>query len=133
MRTFSEDLKGKEPAAKRRLFTLFQRAVKAGQFPALKLLTQFEVQGLRGPRQVQDYAYTDETATQVKEWIEQHETRRTRQGVKLEDLQGMSDAELAALIQQQSKPARKRTSRKQKTPTRTAPNDSQIEPPERTP
>lgn len=123
MRTFSEDLKGKEPAAKRRLFTLFQRAVKAGQFPALKLLTRFEVQGVKGPRQVQDYAYTDETAAQVAEWIRQHEKTRGPQGFKAEDLQGMSDAELTNLIHQQSKPIRKRTRKPKKNNERTPANE----------
>ena len=123
MKTFSESVRGLEPAAQRRLYTLFQRAVKGGEFSALKLLNRFEVQGVKGPRQVQDYAYTDETAAQVAEWMGQHEKTRGPQGFKAEDLQGMSDAELTNLIHQQSKPIRKRTRKPKKNNERTPANE----------
>lgn len=103
-----------EPAAQRRLYTLFQRAVKGGDFPALKLLTRFEVQGVKGLRQVQDYAYTDETAAQVSAWIAKHNQPHDAKGYRAEDVQGMTDADLLNLIQQQNKPAKPRRKRKPK-------------------
>lgn len=114
MKTFSENIRGMEPAAQRRLYTLFQRAVKGGEFPALKLLTRFEVQGVKGPRQVQDYALTDETAAQVSTWVEKHNQPRAAKGYRAEELQGMTDADLLSLIQQQNRPAKPRRKRKPK-------------------
>ena len=114
MKTFSESVRGLEPAAQRRLYTLFQRAVKGGEFPALKLLTRFEVQGVKGPRQVRDYAYTDETAAQVSAWVEKHNQPRAVKGYRAEDVQGMTDADLLSLIQQQNKPVKPRRKRKPK-------------------
>lgn len=131
MQIFSENAKGKEPATQRRLYTLFQRAIKAGEFSALKLLTRFEIQGTKGPRQVQDYAYTDETAVQVKKWMEQHERTKGPKGYRTEDVRALSDADLAALIQQQAKTPKPRRKRKPKG-ERTAANDSQIKAPQHT-
>ena len=131
MRTFSEQVQGKETAIQRRLYTLFQRAVKAGEFPALKLLTRFDLVGTKGQaRKVQDYAYTGETAEQVLKWVKQHEQARTPRGVKVEDLQGMTDAQLTALIQQQARPTKKRNTRKQKKAEKPAQNDTQANPSE---
>ena len=114
MQIFSQHISQQESAAQRRLYTLFQRAVKGGEFSALKLLTRFEVQGVKGPRQVQDYAYTDETAVQVSAWLERHSQPRVAKGYRAEDVQGMTDADLLNLIQQQNKPAKPRRKRKPK-------------------
>jgi len=109
MLIFSEQMKGKTSEVQRRLYSLFQRAVKQGDIPALKLLTRFEIEGSKGqPRQVQDYAYTDETAKQVSDWIEQQEQPQKLNGFTVEQVQGLSDAELSAFIQQQVKGTRKR-------------------------
>lgn len=133
MRTFSEEVRGKEAATQRRLYTLFQREVKAGRIPALKLLTLFDLVGSKGQaRHVQDYAYTDETAGQVVKWLEQQEKTKGPRGVTAEDLQGMTDAELTTLIHQQNRPTKKRSARKPKKGERAAQSDSQGQPPERT-
>ncbi len=108
MQQFSKHITSQEPTTQRRLYTLFQREVKAGRIPALKLLTRFEIQGTKGqPRQVQDYAFTDETAGQVIQWIE-GQTKPAAKGFTVEQIQTLSDADLMTLIQQQKKPSRKR-------------------------
>lgn len=125
MLTFSEQVKGKTPDTQRRLYTSFQRAVKQGEIPALKLLTNFEIQGAKGqPRQVQDYAYTDATAQQVTGWIEQQEQPGKGNGLTVEQAQGLTDAELTAAIQRQNKGSRKRKPRAEKTPKKGATPDS---------
>ena len=115
MKTFSEDIQDKAAHERRRLYSLFQRAVKNGSFPALKLLTRFEITGSKGQaRQVHDYAYTEATALQVADWMLRQEQERPTNGFSREDLQGISDEDLTALIQKQtrvvkaSKPRRKR-------------------------
>lgn len=116
MLTFSEHVKGKTPKMQRRLYTLFQRAVKQGEIPALKLLTRFEIQGFKGqPRQVHNYAYTDGTAQQVSTWIEQQEQAQKQGGLTVEQVQELTDAELTAAIQQQTKGSKKRKPRATKT------------------
>lgn len=115
MLIFSEQVKDKAPDTQRRLYALFQRAVKQGEIPALKLLTRFEIQGFKGqPRQVQDYAYTDETAQQVSGWIEQQQPEKAN-GFTVEQVQGLTDTELNAAIQQQTKGGKKRKPRVTKT------------------
>ena len=110
---FSEEVQGKTPDAQRRLYTLFQRAVKAGEVPALKLLTRFDLTGSKGQgRQVFDYAYTTATAEQVKVWMEKHEKTPTPQGVTAEDVQGMTDEQLTALIKAQRKPVKRRNTKR---------------------
>lgn len=117
MPLFSEEIQGKTPDGQRRLYTLFQRAVKAGELPALKLLTRFDLTGSKGQgRQVFDYAYTTATAEQVRGWMEKHEKPPAPQGVTAEDVQGMTDEQLTALIKAQRKPAKRRTT-KRKTAT----------------
>ncbi|QLG13591.1 hypothetical protein HLB42_21880 (plasmid) [Deinococcus sp. D7000] len=116
MLTFSEHVRNKSPETQRRLYTLFQRAVKQGEIPALKLLTRFEIQGFKGqPRQVQNYAYTDGTAQQVSAWIERQEQAQTQNGFTVEQAQELTDAELNAAIQQQTKGSKKRKPRAAKT------------------
>ncbi|MBB6018833.1 hypothetical protein ACFP9V_24010 [Deinococcus radiopugnans] len=116
MLTFSEHVRNKSPETQRRLYTLFQRAVKQGEIPALKLLTRFEIQGFKGqPRQVQNYAYTDGTAQQVSAWIERQEQTQKQNGFTVEQAQELTDAELNAAIQQQTKGSRKRKPKATKT------------------
>lgn len=112
MLTFSEQIKGKSPEAQRRLYTLFQREVKAGRIPALKLLTHFELQNTKGqPRQVQDYAFTGQTGGQVQDWITTQERPRKENGFTVEQVQHLSDDDLNALIQQQRAKPKKRKAR----------------------
>lgn len=122
MLTFSEHVKGRTPEIQRRLYTLFQRAVKQGEIPALKLLTQFEIQGFKGQaRQVHDYAYTDDTGQQVSAWMEQQEQTQKPSGFTVEQVQALTDAELSAVIRRQAKGSRKRKPRAEKTPKKPAP------------
>ncbi|WP_027460665.1 hypothetical protein [Deinococcus murrayi] len=113
MPLFSEEIQGKTPDAQRRLYTLFQRAVKAGEVPALKLLTRFDLTGSKGQgRQVFEYAYTTATAEQVRAWIAKHEKTPAPQGVTAEDVQGMTDEQLTALIKAQRKPVKRRNTKR---------------------
>lgn len=114
MPLFSEEIQSKSPDTQRRLYTLFQRAVNAGDLPALKLLTRFGITGSKGQeRQVFDYAYTTSTAAQIREWLQLHEAKPNPKGVTVEDVKIMSDAQLAALIKAQRKPLKKRAARRQ--------------------
>ena len=122
MLTFSTQIKDQSPQAQRRLYTLFQREVKAGRIPALKLLTKFEIQNTKGqPRQVQDYAFTDDTGKQVGEWLKQQEQPKQTGGYTVEQLQSYSDQELSRLIEQQRQPKKKRKPRAKKNPKETVP------------
>ncbi len=128
MLIFSEHVKDKAPDTQRRLYSLFQRAVKQGKIPALKLLTRFEIQGFKGqPRQVQDYAYTDDTAQQVSGWIEQQQPEKSN-GFTVEQVQGLTDTELSAFIQQQTKGSKKRKPRATKTTKKPAPTGNEETP-----
>ena len=128
MQTFSKHIASQEPTTQRRLYTLFQREVKAGRIPALKLLTRFQIQNTEGqPRQVQDYAFTDEIAGQVMQWIE-GQTKPEAKGFTVEQIQTFSDADLMALIQQQRKPTKKRKPRADKGSKKTTITDLQSEP-----
>lgn len=121
MLTFSKQIEEQSPQAQRRLYTLFQREVKAGRIPALKLLTKFEIQGTKGQaRQVQDYAFTDETGQQVGQWLREQKQSRQTSGYTVEQLQTVSDQELSALIEQQRQPKKKRKARAKKNPKETA-------------
>lgn len=92
--------------------------------PALKLLTKFEIQGVKGqPRQVQDYAYTDKTAKQVLTWIDQQENPQNRNGLTV--AQGPTDTELTAAIQRQTKDSRKRKAKIEKTTKKSSPTESE--------
>lgn len=116
MPLFSEEIKAKTPDTQRRLYTLFQRAVKVGEIPALKLLTRFDLIGSKGQgRQVFDYAYTTTTAEQIKAWSAKYEKHPTSQGITAEDVQGMSDEQLTALIKAKSKPLKRRSSKRKAT------------------
>lgn len=116
MRTFSEDISKKSPETQRRLYTLFQRSVKSGEVPALKLLSRFKLIGSKGQsREVFDYAYTESTVSEVADWIKRHEKPATQKGHTAHDLQDMTDDDLAALIQQQNRPKKPRRKRKAKT------------------
>lgn len=128
MQTFSKHIASQEPTTQRRLYTLFQREVKAGRIPALKLLTKFQIQNTQGqPRQVQDYAFTDETVGQVAQWIE-GQAKPEVKGFTVEQVQTLSDADLMALIQQQRKPAKKRKPRADKGSKKTTNTESWPEP-----
>jgi hypothetical protein len=128
MLTFSEQVRNKTPETQRRLYTLFQRAVKQGEIPALKLLTQFEIQGFKGqPRQVHNYAYTDGTAQQVSAWIEQQEHSQKQGGFTVEQVQALTDTELNAAIQQQTK-GKKRKPRATKTTKKPASTENKKTP-----
>lgn len=108
MPLFSDEIAGQAPHAQRRLYTLFQRAVKAGEIPALRLLTRFALTGSRGQsRQVFDYAYTTAAATQVRAWIDQHQQVNLQRGVTAEQARAMTDEQLAALIKAQRKPVKR--------------------------
>lgn len=122
MLTFSSQIKEQSSQAQRRLYTLFQREVKAGRIPALKLLTKFEIQGTKGqPRQVQDFAFTDGTGEQVKQWLNEQEQPKQVKGYSVEDIQTLSDDDLSALIQQQQQSKKKRKAKAKKSPKATAP------------
>lgn len=113
MPLFSEEIRSKTPDAQRRLYTLFQRAVKTGELPALKLLTRFDLTGSKGQgRQVFDYAYTTATAEQVRAWLEKHGKTPTPQGVTAEDVHDMTDEQLTALIKAQRKPVKRRNTKR---------------------
>lgn len=113
MPLFSEEIRSKTPDTQRRLYTLFQRAVKAGEVPALKLLTRFDLTGSKGQaRQVFEYAYTTATAEQVRAWIAKHEKIPAPQGVTAKDVQGMTDEQLTALIKAQGKPVKRRSTKR---------------------
>lgn len=114
MQTFSSHIKNQEPTTQRRLYTLFQREVKQGRLPALKVLTRFEILRTDGqPRQVQDFVYTDEVGQQVSSWID-NQLEPQAKGLTLEQVQAMSDDDLTALIQQQTKTPKKRKVRADK-------------------
>lgn len=125
MPLISQLLKEKPAAAQRRLYTLFQQATKAGELPALKLLSRFELQGAKGQtRSVFDYAFTHSSQQQISEWLSQNEIQKVQRGLTAEQVQQMSDEELSALIQQQNKPNRKRRTKKEKaTPVTSNPSD----------
>lgn len=127
MQTFSSQIKDQEPPTQRRLYTLFQREVKAGRILALKLLTKFEVRNTQGEaRTVQDFAYTDETAGAVSQWIES-QLKPAGKGFTVEQVQSLSDADLTALIQQQQKPMKKRKPRADKGSKKGASAEHQVE------
>lgn len=129
MLTFSEHVRNKSPETQRRLYVLFQRAVRQGEIPALKLLTRFEIQGFKGqPRQVQNYAYTDGTAQQVSAWIERQEQTQKQNGFTVEQAQALTDAELNAAIQQQTKGSKKRKPRAAKISKKPASTDEEKTP-----
>lgn len=118
MPLFSDEIQSKAPNAQRRLYTLFQRAVKTGEIPALKLLTRFDLTGSKGQgRKVFDYAYTATTAEQIRAWIKKNENTPTPQGVTAEDAQGMTDEQLTALIKAQRKPVKRRTTKRKSAAT----------------
>jgi len=123
MPLFSEDLAGKSEATRRRLYTQFQRAVKAGELPALKLLDKFNLTGSKGQaREVHDYAYPQNAAGQVMKWLEHQQGLDRPQAVTAKDIQGMTDEELTALIQAQRKP-KKQAPRK---PTKRRPKKAAV-------
>lgn len=127
MLTFSEQIKEKSPDSQRRLYTLFQREVKAGRIPALKLLTRFELQNTKEqPRQVQDYAYTGQTGEQVQDWIATQERPHKENGFTVEQVQHLSDDDLSALIQQQRTKPKKRKAKATKNTTKTTNPDPEI-------
>ncbi|WP_145999584.1 hypothetical protein [Deinococcus sp. UR1] len=116
MPLFSEAISSKTPTDQRRLYTLFQRAVKAGDIPALKLITRFELTGSRGQtRQVFDYAYTFASAGQIKAWMDSQKKIPNAKGVAVEDLETMTDAQLNALIKAQRKPVKRRNGKRKNT------------------
>ena len=117
MPLLSEALRGREEAERRRLYSLFTRATKQGQVPALKLLTRFEITGSKGQmRQVSDYAYPQVNSEQVAQWITQHTSHPQQKGVTSEQAQAMSDDDLmiAIKVAQTKRPPSK--PRKPKTP-----------------
>ena len=70
MPLLSELLKEIPAPADRKLYAAFQRATKAGELPALKLLDRFELQGAQGQtRRAFDYAYPESARVQVTEWM----------------------------------------------------------------
>lgn len=112
MLTFSKQIEEKDSETQRRLYTLFQREVKSGRIPALKLLTKFEIQNTKGqPRQVQDYAFADETGQQVRQWLTEQQQPKQTSGYTVEQIQSISDQDLNALIQRQRQPKKKRKAR----------------------
>lgn len=125
MRTFSEDIQQKSAGDQRRLYTLFQRAVKSGSFQALKLLSRFELTGSKGQaRQVHDYAYTDATAQLITEWMSQQVQTRSARGLRREDLAGLSDADLSALIERQQEPQKRIKPKRKRKARATLPSSS---------
>lgn len=115
MPLLSELFKEKPAESQRHLYTLFQGAVKAGELPALKLLTRFEIQGAKGqPRQVADYAFTQASQQHISDWLGKSEAQKVQRGLTAEQVQAMTDEQLSALIQQQHKPLRKRRTKKEK-------------------
>ena len=99
MPLLSEVLEGRDEATRRRLYTLFTRAAKRGELPALKLLDHFNIQGTKGqPREVMDYAYTAETEKRVKTWILTQETSVGQKGVTAAQVKSMTDEQLSLAI-----------------------------------
>lgn len=113
MPLFSEQIQDLSPAVQRRLYTQFQRAVKRGELPALKLLSRFELIGSKGQsRAVFDYAYATSMAPQLATWLAERQESSTRGGITADQARQMSDEELNALIAQQQSPKRPRKARK---------------------
>ncbi|RTR21392.1 hypothetical protein [Deinococcus radiophilus] len=110
MPLLSELLKDIPAPADRRIYAAFQRATKAGELPALRLLDRFDLQGAQGQtRRAFDYAYPESARAQVAAWMEatQQQTSGPR-GVTAAQVQQMTDEELLQAIQAQQKPKRKR-------------------------
>lgn len=117
MPLFSEQIQDLSPAVQRRLYTQFQRAVKRGELPALKLLSRFELIGSKGQsRAVFDYAYATSMAPQLATWLAERQESSTRGGITADQARQMSDEELTALIAQQQSPKRPRKARKPRNP-----------------
>ena len=100
MPLLSETLQDQSEPERRRLYSLFARATKQGDVPALKLLTRFELTSTKGqPREVADYAYPSTANAQVEQWLtEQTTSAENKKGVTAEQVQAMSDDELSAAI-----------------------------------
>ena len=114
---FSDAIRNKDQDTQRRLHSLFSRAVKAGDVPALKLLDKFTVKGRNGEaRQVQDYAIPESAAEQLVAWVEYHanKTPGTRRGYTADDVEAMTEEYMLELIQKQNKPKKARKPRKAK-------------------
>ena len=114
---FSDAIRNKDQDTQRRLHSLFSRAVKAGDVPALKLLDKFTVKGRNGEaRQVQDYAIPESAAEQLMSWVECHANKPTgqRKGYTVADVEAMTETYMLELIQAQNKPKKARKPRKPK-------------------
>lgn len=100
---------------RRTAYSLTQRAVKRGDVHGLKLLASFEIAGKNGPRQVADYAITEAGVAGIQRIISTSSAPAYKRRLKTPDeVQGMSEEELAALIEASRRPKRKRRSTTEK-------------------
>lgn len=114
---FSKAIEHHNTETQRRLHSLFTRAVKQGEVPALKLLDKMTVEGRNGEaREVQDYAIPESAAEQLMSWVEYHANKPTgqRKGYTVADVEAMTETYMLELIQAQNKPKAKRKPRAKK-------------------
>lgn len=113
---FSEVIEGKPEEQRRRLYSLFTRAVKAGELPALKLLDKLTVTGVKGePLSRADFIFPGSAEPQIRAWTERHEAKSsTRQGLTRSEAERLTDQQLTALIAKQTAPKKTRKPRAKK-------------------
>lgn len=114
---FSKAIEHHNTETQRRLHSLFTRAVKQGEVPALKLLDKMTVEGRNGEaREVQDYAIPESATEQLQVWVEHHANKPTgqRKGYTADDVEAMTEEYMLELIQRQNKPKKARKPRKPK-------------------
>lgn len=114
MTRFSDAVQEYDNDTQRRLYSLFTRAVKRGDVPALKILDTMTVVGRDGqPRQRQDFFIPTSAADTLTAWIEQHrEQTPMRRGLTVDQVQQMDEADVMTLIEQQNRPRVKRTAKR---------------------
>jgi len=114
MTLFSDAIREHDDNTKRRLYSLFTRAVKQGTVPALKILDTMTVIGRDGqPRERQDFFIPTSATDTLTAWIDQHrEQTPTRRGLTVDQVQQMEEADVMTLIEQQNRPRVKRTAKR---------------------
>jgi len=114
---FSEAVRQHDTETQRRLYSLFTRAVKSGEIPALKLLDRMTVTGRNGQaREVQDFAIPESAEQQLDVWVNHHANKptATRKGFTAQQVEAMTEEYLLKLIAQQNKPKAKRGAKRGK-------------------
>jgi len=119
MTRFSDAVREHDDTTQRRLYSLFTRAVKRGDVPALKIVDTMTVIGRDAqPRQRQDFFIPTSAADTLTAWVDQHrEQTPTRRGLTVDQVQQMDEADVMTLIEQQNRPRVKRATTKRKPKT----------------